>query len=58
LMLCYLAFQMADHAMAAKLLDPASAEAQRLHTAINHYAQRLKQVIAACSPMDTRTAAA
>ena len=59
---CYLAFQMADHAMAANAVAPESAEAKRLRAAIDRYARRLKQIIAAGrpdrSPMDTRIAAA
>ena len=59
---CYLAFQMADHAMAANAVSPESAEAQRLGAATDRYAERLGRIIAAgCpgrSPMDTRTAAA
>ena len=59
---CYLAFQMADHAMAANAVSPESGEAKRLRAATDRYARRLGRIIAAgCpgrSPMDTRTAAA
>ncbi len=59
---CYLAFQMADHAMAAKRPPRESGEAKRLRAAADRYARRLEQIIATGrpdrSPMDTRTAAA
>jgi hypothetical protein len=59
---CYLAFQMADHAMATNTVAPESAEAKRLRAATDRYALRLGLIIATGdpgrSPMDTRTAAA
>ena len=59
---CYLAFQMADHAMAANSVAPESAEARRLRTAVDRYARRLERIVAgACpdrTPMDTCIAAA
>jgi hypothetical protein len=62
LTLCYPAFQMADHAMAANAVAPDGAEAGRLRAATDRYARHLRRMIeAGCpgrSPMDTRTAAA
>jgi hypothetical protein len=59
---CYLAFQMADHAMAVNTVVPESAEAKRLHAASDRYARRLERIIGAGrrdrSPMDTCIAAA
>jgi hypothetical protein len=59
---CYLAFQMADHAMAAKSVAPDSAEAVRLRAVTDRYIRRLGRIIAAGrrdrSPMDTCIAAA
>lgn len=59
---CYLAFQMADHAMAANSVAPESAEARRLRAAVDRYIRRLELIIAAGrrdrSPMDTCIAAA
>jgi hypothetical protein len=59
---CYPAFQMADHAMAAKAAAPEGGEAKRLRAATDRYARRLGEIIATGgadrSPMDTRIAAA